>query len=120
MQDKNSLSQVLKWGLCRRCPACGTAGMFQGYLTISERCTTCHLDFDQIRSDDAPAYFTIAIVGHIFLPFISYIEYRYSPSLITHLIVWPPLITGMTLGLLPYLKGLMMAVMWRVKIKPNT
>jgi uncharacterized protein (DUF983 family) len=119
MQNKLPLSTILKWGLCRRCPVCGTSGMFQGYLKISDRCATCHLDFDQIRSDDAPAYFTIAIVGHVLLPIISYVEYRYSPSLMTHLIAWPPLITGMTLGLLPYLKGLMMAVMWLAKVKPT-
>lgn len=108
---------TLKRGLLRCCPSCGTPGMFQGYLKISEECSVCHLDFDQIRSDDAPAYFTIAIVGHILLPIISYIEYAYSPSLMTHLILWLPLIVGMTLGLLPYIKGLMMAVMWLVKFK---
>ena len=109
------LSTTLKRGFLRTCPSCGQATMFKGYLKIQDKCEKCHLDFDGIRSDDAPAYFTIAIVGHIVLPAASYVEFTYSPSLMTHLLIWPPVITGLTLGLLPYLKGMMMAVTWVVK-----
>lgn len=120
MQDNSSLILSLKRGLARCCPACGTVGMFKGYLKIADHCPTCQLEFDKIRSDDAPAYFTIAIVGHILLPIISYLEYCYHLSMLTHLIVWPPIIIGMTLGLLPFMKGLMMAVMWRVKVRTDS
>ena len=112
---KTPLSITLKRGFFRTCPCCGQAKMFNGYLKIQDRCHSCSLDFDSIRSDDAPAYFTIAIVGHIILPVVSYVEFTYSPSLTTHLLVWPPIIVGMTLGLLPYLKGMMMAVTWVIK-----
>lgn len=109
------LKVTLKRGLCRTCPSCGQSGMFAGYLKVSDQCSKCHLDFETIRSDDAPAYFTIAIVGHVTLPLASYVEYAYSPALMTHLMIWPPLITAMTLGLLPYLKGMMMAVTWVIQ-----
>lgn len=89
--------------------------MFKGYLKISDRCAECGLTFDLIRSDDAPAYFTIAIVGHIILPIASYVEFAYSPPLSTHLYIWLPILIGMTLGILPFVKGLMMAVTWLVQ-----
>ncbi len=110
-----SVSTILKRGLFRTCPSCGKSPMFKGYLKIQDQCKSCDLDFETIRSDDAPAYFTIAIVGHIVLPVASYVEFTYAPSLTTHLMVWPPVITVMTLGMLPYLKGMMMAVTWVVK-----
>lgn len=117
MQPDVSILATLKRGFFRCCPVCGMPGMFRGYLTISDQCRQCRLDFEKIRSDDAPAYFTIAIVGHILLPVVSFAEYKYNLSLATHLMIWLPLITGMTLGLLPFIKGLMMAVTWLVKVR---
>lgn len=116
---KANLWSTLKRGLYRKCPACGASGMFQGYLEPSDSCSKCQLDFELIRSDDAPAYFTIAVVGHIILPLASYVEFAYSPSLMFHLLLWTPLILILTLGFLPFIKGLMMAVMWRVKVRPK-
>ncbi len=106
---------LLKRGFIRSCPQCGTSGLFKGYLKIAQECPSCGLDFDSIRSDDAPAYFTIAIVGHLILPLISIVEFSYHPDYWLHLLLWPPLTIALTLYLLPRVKGMVMAMLWKLK-----
>lgn len=110
-----SILELLKRGLKRHCPQCGSPGLFQGYLTINRQCQNCQLDFETIRSDDAPAYFTIAIVGHIILPLISIVEFTYSLEFSTHCLLWLPLTSLLTLTLLPHIKGVVMAMLWKIK-----
>ena len=107
---------ALKRGLCRLCPQCGKMPLFSGYLKVkSGGCPGCNLSFDHIRSDDAPAYFTILIVGHIVLPVAVVVETHYTLSLLTHLFLWFPFTIGLSLFLLPFIKGGVMAVTWWFK-----
>ena len=39
--------------------------MFSGYLSVREACEACKMAFEPLRSDDAPPYFTLFIVGHL-------------------------------------------------------
>jgi uncharacterized protein (DUF983 family) len=89
--------------------------MFQGYLTPLKSCQNCTLEFTPYRSDDAPAYFTIALVGHLILPAILWTEIHYSPQAWVHFILWLPLTILLTLILLPFVKGVVMAIIWRTK-----
>lgn len=89
--------------------------MFGGYLTPLKACGSCGLNFEPYRSDDAPAYFTIALVGHIILPGIWWAELHFSMSSWTHFMVWLPLTILLTLTLLPFIKGAVMAAIWRTK-----
>lgn len=107
---------VLKRGFCRVCPQCGKVPLFCGYLKVnSGTCSNCGLLFDRIRSDDAPAYFTILIVGHIILPAAVMVETHYTLSLLAHLFLWFPLTIGFCLLLLPFIKGAIMALIWWFK-----
>lgn len=107
--------RLFKLGMQRRCPACGGSTLFDGYLSVRSECEKCHLDFGQIRSDDMPAYFTIAIVGHLLLPLIYWLEVNYHPSLWVHLWIWVPTTIILTLGMLPPIKGVAMGIMWYAK-----
>jgi uncharacterized protein (DUF983 family) len=40
-------------GLRKRCPRCGGGGLFDGWLTMKERCPTCSYAFQQGGADDA-------------------------------------------------------------------
>ncbi len=102
----------MKLGLCKKCPNCGNANLFDGYLTIRSQCDVCGLNFQDIRSDDMPAYFTIAIVGHLLLPLIYWAEVNYHPSMWVHLSIWIPATIILTLGMLPSIKGVAMGIVW--------
>lgn len=110
-----SLGQTLLRGLRRLCPSCGGGKMFRGYLTPHSSCQQCGLNFEACRSDDAPAYFTVALVGHLILPAILWIELRYNLSVFAHFILWLPLTIVLTIALLPFIKGAVMAIIWRTR-----
>jgi uncharacterized protein (DUF983 family) len=99
-------------GCRRKCPRCGGASMFRGYLTIADSCAHCALPFEPLRADDAPAYFTIFIVGHIVVSGLLMLESYAHPPYWMQLAIWLPATIVMSVGLLPYLKGAVMAVIY--------
>jgi uncharacterized protein (DUF983 family) len=103
---------AIRHGLRRRCPACGGSALFEGYLTLTTPCPTCGLDTERYRADDAPAYFTIAIVGHIVVPLLLLIERLYAPSTLVQLGIWVPVTLALTLWILPRAKGALVATNW--------
>jgi uncharacterized protein (DUF983 family) len=114
----SSLEKPARWtialsrGWRRKCPRCGLGSMFKGYLTIGEQCGACALPFEPLRADDAPAYFTIAIVGHIVVTGLLLLESYAHPPTWVQLAIWLPVTVILTLGLLPYLKGAVMAAIY--------
>ena len=75
----------------------------------------CGLDFETIRSDDVPPYFTIVIVGHLVVPLLLLIEQMSSPPTWLTLSVCLPLTLLLTLSLLPFIKGAVMGAIWSSK-----
>ena len=111
-QETSNWSTALLRGCRRKCPRCGKGAMFRGYLTITDTCSTCALPFEPLRADDAPAYFTIFIVGHIVVTGLLMLESYVHPPTWVQLAIWLPATIIMSLALLPYLKGAVMAVIY--------
>lgn len=88
--------------------------MFSSYLKVVPTCPSCGHGLAQYRADDGPAYFTILIVGHLVI----------APALFTNAVLTWPLPTlmavsltslvGLTLVLLPVVKGAFVGVQWAV------
>lgn len=110
-------SRGLWRGFLRRCPECGHGEMFSGYLKVRPSCPACGLALGEFRADDAPPYFTMLIVGHIIVPAMLLLEQLYHPSEWVHAAVWVPLTLGMTLTLLPRIKGAVIGVQWANRIR---
>lgn len=101
-------------GFAGRCPHCGEGKMFSSYLKVVPTCPSCGHALAQYRSDDGPAYFTILIVGHVII----------APALFTGAVLTWPLawllataitsLVGLTLLLLPRVKGAFVGVQWAV------
>ena len=104
-------------GLARRCPRCGRGSLFRSYLKANDHCPVCNLPFDPLRSDDAAPYFTIFIVGHIIVPLVLVVEQQFAPPVWLQLAVWLPVTLVLTLLLLPFVKGAVMAAIWHLKAK---
>jgi len=109
---RRPLWKAVRRGLRCRCPACGEARLFTGYLTLRATCPACGLDTQRYRADDAPAYFTIAIVGHIVVPLLLLTEKLYAPSTLFQTAFWLPITLMLTLAILPRAKGALIAVNW--------
>jgi uncharacterized protein (DUF983 family) len=99
-------------GLRRACPACGRGRLFSGYLAVHETCGHCEIPLSIYRADDAPPYFTVAIVGHVVIPGVLVLEATLSPPTWIQMAIWLPLTLGLTLALLPLIKGAVIGVQW--------
>jgi len=113
--EKAGLGTVLWRSWRRKCPHCGEGAMFKGYLTIRDECTECGLAFEPLRADDAPAYVTISIVGHIVVSGLLALEIYAHPPTWVQLSIWLPATLILTLGMLPYVKGAVMGAIYCAK-----
>jgi len=106
------LGQALLRGALLKCPACGTGGLFRRYLKVVDTCTHCDETLHHHRADDAPAYFTIVIVGHVVVSLVLAVEMAYRPALWLHAALWLPLTVILALVLLAPIKGFLVSLQW--------
>ncbi len=99
-------------GFRMRCPSCGKGRIFSSFLKVADRCPVCDEDLSHQRADDAPPYFTIIIVGHIIIPLMWAGEKFLAPPIGLQIAFWLPLIAGITLWLLPRVKGAIVGLQW--------
>jgi uncharacterized protein (DUF983 family) len=107
-----------------KCPRCGKGSLFSSFLKMRSHCPACELALEPYRADDAPAYFTILVVGHIVVPLVLLVErWGNQPPLWFHAALWLPLSVILALYLLPHIKGAVIALLWAHRIaapKPST
>ena len=103
-------------GALAKCPNCGKGGIFDGFLTVKDRCENCGEELYHHRADDAPAYLTILVVGHIVLPLVLGVEEVFAPAIWVHLLLWGPLIPALTLAVLRPVKGAVVALQWAMRM----
>lgn len=107
----------LKRGLLHRCPNCGDGRLYMRYLKVDPECEVCGHDLADYPADDGPAYFTILIIGHLFVaplllfPFI----WKAPVGLVLPLTVLP--LAALTLALLPRVKGAVIGALWAIKLR---
>jgi len=111
-----SVPSALLRGTLGRCPACGSGRLFrgfaQGFLGVRDRCEACGEDLHHQRADDAPAYFTMVVVGHVVVGLALWAEIAYAPPLYLHLALWAPLALAMSLVMLRPIKGALIGLQW--------
>ena len=97
-----------------RCPRCGKGDFC---IAISKLWTDIRyvVTYVHFRTDDAPPWLTILIVGHITVPIILAIEGSVELSLWAELAIYLPLIILLTLAILPRCKGVILALLWVTK-----
>ncbi|MBC56410.1 MAG: DUF983 domain-containing protein [Confluentimicrobium sp.] len=103
-------------GWRRRCPNCGAGPMLRGYLKVRDTCAVCHEELHHHRADDGPAYLTILIVGHLMAPVILWAFATFRPDPLVLASIFSVGCVGLSLYLLPRLKGLMVALQWAKKM----
>ena len=109
---ERSTSQAMWRGWKQTCPNCGVGPLFARYLKVADTCAHCGEELHHQRADDAPAYFTMFIVGHIVVAAVMAVEMSYEPPLWVHALIWPGLLLGLSLLLLPRIKGTLIGLQW--------
>jgi len=110
--DDRPVGRAMMRGWRRRCPCCGAGPMLRGYLSVRESCPVCGEALHHQRADDGPAYLTILIVGHLMAPLIlaAFMAWRPDPMILAT--VFAVGTVGLSLYLLPRLKGMMVGIQW--------
>lgn len=111
IDDRSTKRAVLR-GLNGRCPNCGEGHLFSGYLKVADTCPTCHEELFHHRADDGPAYLTILLVAHIIGFVIHFLWVYFRPEPIVMASILTVMAVGMSLWLLPRMKGLIVGVQW--------
>lgn len=106
------LGPALSAGFRRRCPACGKGALFTGYLTVRDSCPACGETLSHHRADDAPAWATMLIVGHLMVPLIFLVRGWGGIPTWGHMVLWPLVTLGLCLLLLPRIKGAIVGWQW--------
>ena len=91
--------------------------LFMAYLKVAPRCDVCGEELFHHSADDAPAYFTIVIVGHIIVPSMLIVERLWHPPLAYHFIGWTVLTLALTFAILPGVKGAIVGLQWALRME---
>lgn len=110
------VSQAMGRGLRCRCPNCGEGRMFGSYLKVVDACEACGEELHHQRADDAPPYVVITIVAHIVVTLLLWVEMAHAPEVWVHLSLWIPLTIGLSLALLPPVKGALVGMQWALRM----
>lgn len=108
--------ETLRRGLAMRCPSCGEAPAFIGYLKVRPVCPQCSAPLGRVPCDDAPPYITLLIALHVVVLAMVLADYRGGMSWITSLLIFVPLAIVLMLAMLRPVKGLSLAIMLKVNI----
>lgn len=111
-QEERPLRQAMLRGWRRCCPNCGSGPILRGYLKVRDTCPVCGEELHHHRADDGPAYLTILIVGHIMAPLILFVFTHYRPDPLILATVFSVGTVGLSLWLLPRLKGMLIGIQW--------
>lgn len=95
------------------CPRCGRGKLFDGYLTVTARCSVCGLALAENDAGDGPAVFLIFVLGFVLVPPILWFSMRVDWPLWLHGLVWGVVVLGATVGALRPAKAYAIALQWK-------
>jgi len=107
----NPTWRAMKRGLRLRCPSCGSAPLYRSYLKVEPVCPACNAENGEHRVDDAAAYFTVLIVGHVVVAPMLAFEAIWDASMALVLGIALPAVGVTALASLPFIKGAIVGVM---------
>lgn len=102
------------------CPECGGRTLFDGPARFAPRCTSCGLDNSQFNVGDGPAAFLTMIIGTLVVGLAIWLEFTWQPPFWVHIVLWVPLVVGLTLWGLRVSKAALLAAEYRRKAREAT
>lgn len=87
--------------------------MFQGFLTLNERCDACGLPLAGLDSGDGPAVFLIFILGFLVVPVALWVSMSVTWPVWLHGLVWGTVILGLAIGMLRPAKAYVVALEYK-------
>ena len=111
-EEERPLGRAMRNGWRRRCPNCGSGPLLKSYLKVHDECSVCREDLSHQRADDGPAYLTILFVGHLMAPLLLIVFETWRPEPLVLFTIFAIGCVGLSLYLLPRLKGAVIGFQW--------
>jgi uncharacterized protein (DUF983 family) len=87
--------------------------LFSGLLTVRDRCTECGLDLANHDTGDGPAVLVIFVLATIVVGLAFWVEFRFSPPLWVHVVLWPLITIPLAIALMRPMKAALVALQFR-------
>jgi uncharacterized protein (DUF983 family) len=87
--------------------------LFTGLLTLRPACPVCGLDLGQADTGDAGAVGVIMVLGAIVLGLAFWVEFRFSPPLWVHAVLWPSVTLPLAILMTRTVKSALVAAQFR-------
>ncbi|AJP73106.1 DUF983 domain-containing protein [Sphingomonas hengshuiensis] len=100
-------------GLYGCCPRCGAKTLFKRYATFADRCPKCGLDFTEFNVGDGPVVFLTLGIGALITVLALWVEFTFEPGVLVHVLLWVPITLALTIVMLRFSKGLLLALEFR-------
>ena len=104
---------VLEAALRCCCPRCGKGKLFRGLMTLQPNCAVCGLDYGNSDTGDAGAVILIMVLGAIVVGMAFWVDFRFSPPLWVHALLWPAVIIPLAIALMRPMKAALVALQFR-------
>ncbi len=87
--------------------------MFDGVLTVRDRCPVCALDLRDHDTGDGPAVLVFFLLATIIVVLVLWVEFRFSPPVWVHVVVWPIVTVVLAIALMRPFKATMVALQFK-------
>lgn len=114
-RTRASLGRTFWRGARLCCPNCGARTLFRAYLKLNQTCPACGADFSRSETADVAPYVTVMLMGLVVMPLTLVLVLNLHVD--AELMLWPSLAIAIVaaLVLLPRVKGVLAALLWRAR-----
>ena len=106
-------ASILYAALACRCPRCGQGRLFRNLLEVRDACDVCGLDLRAHDAGDGAAVGVILVLGAIVVGLAFWVEFRFSPPLWVHAILWPVVTVPLAILMMRPAKAALVALQFR-------
>ena len=99
--------------LACRCPRCGQGRLFRNLLEVRDTCEVCGLDLRASDAGDGAVVLAIMVLGAIIVALAFWVEFRFSPPLWVHAVLWPVVTVPLAVLIMRPAKAALVALQYR-------
>ena len=98
-----------------RCPHCRKGNMYDGLLTVSEKCSICAFPLKEHDAGDGPAFFAL-FISCIIVPVAALIlDALIHVPIWGHLLIWTPIVLILSIWLLRFFKAWLIVMQYKTR-----
>jgi len=106
-------ASILHAALACRCPRCGRGPLFRNLLEVRDRCDVCGLDLRACDTGDGAIVGVIMVLGAVVVALAFWVEFRFSPPLWVHAVLWPLVTIPLAVLMMRPAKAALVALQFR-------